>query len=113
MRYKDGQQTNNNGLAILSEDISLGGGNLGEYGINSNTSANGFLKCLTRVYKKKGGKADIQPEKSKSFMRQNEHAVNQAIGNINNLIKDSQVKQKARAQSLVPVRKNHPNTIKV
>jgi hypothetical protein len=38
-----------NGLAIVSEDISLGGGQLGNYGINSNTSASGFLKCMDRV----------------------------------------------------------------
>jgi hypothetical protein len=28
--------------------LSFGGGNLGQYGINSNTSANSFLKCILR-----------------------------------------------------------------
>ena len=37
---------NNNGLAIIDEGISFGGGQLGNYGVNSNTSANGFLKAL-------------------------------------------------------------------
>ena len=38
------------GLAILESGMSLGGGCLQHYGINSNTSATGFMKC---VYKKK------------------------------------------------------------
>ena len=36
------------GLAILDTGLSFGGGNLGYYGINSNTSANSFLKCILR-----------------------------------------------------------------
>jgi len=35
-------------LAILEAGLSFGGGNLGYYGINSNTSANSFLKCILR-----------------------------------------------------------------
>lgn len=42
-----------NGLAIITEDISFGAGELGAYGINSNTSATGFMKCMNRVGKKK------------------------------------------------------------
>lgn len=38
------------GIAILEEGLSFGGGDLQYYGINSNTSANGFLKC---TYKKR------------------------------------------------------------
>ena len=34
------------GIAILEKGLSFGGGSLQNYGLNSNTSANGFLKCL-------------------------------------------------------------------
>jgi hypothetical protein len=37
------------GLAILDQGLALGGGALQHYGVNSNTSANGFIRCL---YKK-------------------------------------------------------------
>ena len=36
------------GVAILDEGTCFGGGMLASYGINSNTSANGFLKCIFR-----------------------------------------------------------------
>ena len=39
------------GLAILDQGISFGGGQLLHYGINSNTSAIGFLKCIMRKQK--------------------------------------------------------------
>ena len=35
-------------MAILEGGTGFGGGNLGSYGINSNTSANSFLKCILR-----------------------------------------------------------------
>lgn len=39
-------------IAILEAGLSLGGGALGNFAINSNTSANGFLRCLhKKVYK--------------------------------------------------------------
>ena len=41
--------TTGDGIAILDQGLSLGPGSLGTYGINSNTSANSFLKC---IYKK-------------------------------------------------------------
>lgn len=34
------------GIAILEQGLSFGGGTLASFGINSNTSANGFIKCL-------------------------------------------------------------------
>ena len=34
------------GLAVIEQGLTLGGGNLINFGINSNTSANGFIKCL-------------------------------------------------------------------
>lgn len=34
------------GIAILEEGLSFGAGALGKFGLNSNTSANGFIKCL-------------------------------------------------------------------
>jgi len=36
----------NDGIAILDTGTSFGGGNLCNYGINSNTSANGFVKSI-------------------------------------------------------------------
>ena len=36
------------GIAILDSGLSFGGGTLQNYAINSNTSANGFIKCLYR-----------------------------------------------------------------
>lgn len=39
------------GVAILDAGISFGGGMLCNYGINSNTSANSFLKCIFRKVK--------------------------------------------------------------
>lgn len=38
------------GIAIVEAGLCLGGGYLQQFGINSNTSANGFIKCL---FKKK------------------------------------------------------------
>jgi len=39
-------------LAIIDEGLSFGGGALVNYGINSNTSAFGFLKCILKRQKK-------------------------------------------------------------
>lgn len=39
------------GVAILDTGISFGGGMLCNYGINSNTSANSFLKSIFRKLK--------------------------------------------------------------
>ncbi len=40
------------GLAIIDAGINFGGGILGRYGINSNTSGGGFLKCTYKKIKK-------------------------------------------------------------
>jgi hypothetical protein len=48
-----------NGIAVIDEGLSFGGGALQEFGINSNTSANGFIKCL---YKRR----EIQPANSQA-----------------------------------------------
>ena len=40
------------GLAIIDAGINFGGGILGKYGINSNTSGGGFLKCTFKKIKK-------------------------------------------------------------
>ena len=40
------------GLAIIDAGINFGGGILGRYGINSNTSGGGFLKCAYKKTKK-------------------------------------------------------------
>jgi len=52
IRSKDQGYGNNHGLAIIDDAMSFGGGQLGNYGINSNTSAGGFLKCMSRPGKK-------------------------------------------------------------
>eukprot|EP00347_Sterkiella_histriomuscorum_P009643 403340423 len=36
------------GIAVVESGLAFGGGCLQNFGINSNTSANGFLKCLYR-----------------------------------------------------------------
>lgn len=59
--------TKDDGIAILEQGEGFGGGQLQEYGINSNTSANGFMKC---TYKKKVSNpvlAFLQPSKSSFF----------------------------------------------
>lgn len=43
------------GIAILEQGLSFGGGDLVNFGINSNTSARGFLKCCFK-------KRDIAPQ---------------------------------------------------
>ena len=42
---------NGDSIAIIDEGLAFGGGNLGQYGVNSNTSAHGFLKCTSRKTK--------------------------------------------------------------
>ena len=39
-----------NGCAVIESGLNFGGGALQNFGLNSNTSANGFIKCL---YKRK------------------------------------------------------------
>jgi hypothetical protein len=34
------------GIAVIDAGLNFGGGILGRYGINSNTSGGGFLKCM-------------------------------------------------------------------
>jgi len=51
--------TSGDSIAILEQGLCFGGGDLGDYGINSNTSANGFIKC---TYKKR----EIQNNESPS-----------------------------------------------
>lgn len=65
--------TSGDGIVILEAGLSLGGGTLQSFGLNSNTSANGFLKCM---YKKavqgpfktptklKNQKADLEGDSS-------------------------------------------------
>ena len=53
-----GELLQDDGITILDSGISLGGGMLCEYGINSNTSANSFLKCIFRRAKEKNHNAN-------------------------------------------------------
>ena len=48
-----GELLQDDGVAILDNGISFGGGMLANYGINSNTSAISFLKCIFRKAKEK------------------------------------------------------------
>jgi hypothetical protein len=50
--------------------LSFGGGDLGEYGINSNTSANGFAKC---TYKKKECETSSPKKKSPEKVKKTEN----------------------------------------
>ncbi len=49
-------------MAIVDAGINFGGGILGRYGINSNTSGGGFLKCTYKKTKKDKEKHEEQPE---------------------------------------------------
>ncbi len=42
---------NGDGIAILEGGLSFGGGALQNFGLNSNTSANGFIKVLYKKVK--------------------------------------------------------------
>ncbi len=54
-------------MAIVDAGLNFGGGLLGRYGINSNTSGGGFLKCTYKKTKKTsaddvgGGSPDRKP----------------------------------------------------
>jgi hypothetical protein len=53
-------------MAIVDAGINFGGGILGRYGINSNTSGGGFLKCTYKKTKKEKekGSEEINNEKT-------------------------------------------------
>lgn len=55
--------TTGEGLAILDQGLSFGGGDLQHFGIHSNTSARGFIKC---TYKKKDVDTVAQKSPTKS-----------------------------------------------
>ena len=44
------------GVAIIDAGLNFGGGTLSHYGINSNTSGGGFLKCTFKKHKNVGEK---------------------------------------------------------
>jgi cation diffusion facilitator CzcD-associated flavoprotein CzcO len=54
------------GMAIIDAGTSFGGGNLCTYGINSNTSANGFVKCILRKVKEPRPKKPATPLQPKT-----------------------------------------------
>ena len=67
----------NDGMAILDAGTSFGGGNLCNYGINSNTSANGFVKSILRKDKKENAFADklkVAPHKVAALKPQSKFA---------------------------------------
>ena len=51
-------------MAIVEAGINFGGGILGRYGINSNTSGGGFLKCTYKKSKKEKEKGSSQERSS-------------------------------------------------
>lgn len=50
-QQKFGELLHGDGVAILDKGINFGGGMLAQYGINSNTSANSFMKAIIRKAK--------------------------------------------------------------
>lgn len=55
------------GIAILETGKALGGGNLQNFLINSNTSADGFLQCLYGYAKKEKKRSNsVESKKSRS-----------------------------------------------
>jgi pyruvate/2-oxoglutarate dehydrogenase complex dihydrolipoamide dehydrogenase (E3) component len=50
------------GVAIIDAGLNFGGGTLSHYGINSNTSGGGFLKCSYKKHKTVGEKAGPEPK---------------------------------------------------
>ena len=58
-QQKFGELLQDDGIAVLDQGVSLGGGMLSRYGINSNTSANSFLKCIFRKGKDNHSKTQM------------------------------------------------------
>lgn len=99
MRCKDQLS---NGIAIVSEEISFGSGVLGDYGINSNTSSSGFLKCITRLGQKKKQQKKFEPA-IKPLHVLKDAKLNQAISNINQVINEAQTKLKSRGSGVTGI----------
>ena len=64
------------GLAILEQGLAFGGGDLVNFGINSNTSARGFIKCC---YKKRDivrppADTDSSHSPTKTFLKRGQGA---------------------------------------
>jgi hypothetical protein len=57
------------GIAILESGLSFGGGCLLNFGLNSNTSANGFIKCLYKKVTVEAPKPKLDHEKVKEIQR--------------------------------------------
>ena len=65
-------------MAILDSGISFGGGNLCSYGINSNTSANSFLKCILRKYNNLGKQVE-KLEKERAFNKTKRNVLQKTV----------------------------------
>jgi hypothetical protein len=52
-----------NGVAVLEQAFSFGGGNLENFGLNSNTTANGFIKQLYNKQKTSVSQTPLQTHK--------------------------------------------------
>ena len=59
------------GLAVIDQGTAFGGGMLCNYGINSNTSANGFVKCIFKNTKK--GATSVYAQSSANTYGVNTH----------------------------------------
>jgi hypothetical protein len=55
--------TTGEGIAIIEQGLTFGGGALQNFGINSNTSANGFIKCTYKKREVPGGSPAKSPPK--------------------------------------------------
>lgn len=49
-------------MAVVESGLNFGGGLLSHYGINSNTSGGGFLKCTFKKHKDKNKNMDNKEE---------------------------------------------------
>ena len=56
-------------MAIVDAGINFGGGILGRYGINSNTSGGGFLKCTYKKTKKEKEKGSAERNSEKTQLQ--------------------------------------------
>lgn len=55
MLFRLNELLQGDGVAFLDAGLSFGGGQLAHYGINSNTSGGGFLKCTYKKHKLSSG----------------------------------------------------------
>lgn len=93
------------GVAILDAGMSFGGGMLCNYGINSNTSANSFLKCIFR----KAKDSDKQQQASNLILQNAPKPLNETKNKTKNQITQPQVSV-SKVNLTVPLGKDSAKT---